>query len=756
MSTNPVWRRFATTLLSAAVISCIAVVQAPAANAADPGCAVRSSYNDTTQSFGKLWLTCTTGFSDAKSYVLELSEKSSMNPVVSTIGPINWVPNDTQIPNLIEGRNYYWRIKAYGDKDAAGTLLYTSPVEGPVITNVYTPDVVKNLLVAPTSSTSVTASWDTPIIKASRLELRLYSTPVASSLNNPTNVIHVDGTPYCPALGTEDLPGSTTISASEIPGITNSNRLFFINGVTYRCDGPGRPVTYPNFTAAGVPFPTPTTAAKFTTTVMSFNTLGQNGADQEGAGNWDTRKPILAGEMKGADIVGTQELKFAKETGTTLRYAFDLASAAGLTVAQKGTVDNPVPCFDGPEGYGTSEPILYNADKFELATCGGDTIDVANDRHVVWTVLQDKASGQKLFVLNTHLAVGDNNAKARAESAQQIVTLLNKYRSNASIAKNLPVIVTGDFNSWEAETLTDSTEPLPATIIQQNAGLIGADFTAAKRPNIMMPSMIAWTKPSDLSQFGTRLDHILLDQNIVANSFETVIPSTVSMKTMGSDHAPIKADITVYGYAPIPPEARPCTVFTDVPMTNTFYPAICWASSTGITKGTGDGSTYSPTNPVNRGSMAAFLYRLAGSPKWDAPKTSPFVDVPTSHAFYSAITWLYAQGVTVGVTIDGKMYYQPSNAVNRGSMAAFMYRIANRPKWDPPSASPFTDVKPSNTFYPAVTWLASAKITVGSTVNGKLVYQPSNPVNRGSMAAFMNRLSKTQLMCTKYTNAVGC
>ena len=201
---------------------------------------------------------------------------------------------------------------------------------------------------------------------------------------------------------------------------------------------------------------------------------------------------------------------------------------------------------------------------------------------------------------------------------------------------------------------------------------------------------------------------------------------------------------------------RDCTKFTDVAASNTFASAICWASAAGITKGTGDGTTYSPSNPVNRGSMAAFLYRLAGSPKWDAPKTSPFVDVPTTHAFYSAITWLYAQGVTVGTTVNGKVYYQPSNAVNRGAMSAFMYRIADRPKWDAPAVSPFTDIDQSNTFYPSVTWLASEKITVGSTVNGKLVYQAGNPVNRGSMAAFMNRLAKTDLQCMRYNTAVGC
>ena len=32
--------------------------------------------------------------------------------------------------------------------------------------------------------------------------------------------------------------------------------------------------------------------------------------------------------------------------------------------------------------------------------------------------------------------------------------------------------------------------------------------------------------------------------------------------------------------------------------------------------------------------MAAFLYRMAGSPEFDAPSTSPFTDVSESSEFY--------------------------------------------------------------------------------------------------------------------------
>ena len=198
-----------------------------------------------------------------------------------------------------------------------------------------------------------------------------------------------------------------------------------------------------------------------------------------------------------------------------------------------------------------------------------------------------------------------------------------------------------------------------------------------------------------------------------------------------------------------------CPLFTDVSPKHTFYNPICWAALTGVTTGSGPG-TYKPSDVVNRGSMAAFLYRLAGSPAWTPPKTSPFADVTPSHQFYSAITWLSNQGITAGAKCDNKLCYLPSNAVNRGSMAQFLYRLTGSPSYTPPATSKFTDVPKKHTFYVAISWLAAKKIAVGSTVNGKLVYQPSNPVNRGSMAAFMSRLTGTGLQCSRYTNAIGC
>jgi hypothetical protein len=199
-----------------------------------------------------------------------------------------------------------------------------------------------------------------------------------------------------------------------------------------------------------------------------------------------------------------------------------------------------------------------------------------------------------------------------------------------------------------------------------------------------------------------------------------------------------------------------CVSFEDVPVTHQFHDPICWAGATGVTYGSGDGSQFAPSNPVNRGSMAAFLYRLAGSPAWQAPAVSPFADVPVSHQFYQAITWLEDQGITVGVTLGDTTYYQPGNAVNRGSMAAFLKRLSGNPAWPAPAVSPFADVARGHTFYAPITWLADQGITQGVVIGGLMSYAPGSPVNRGAMAAFLSRLARAGLYCQEYQAGVGC
>ena len=112
--------------------------------------------------------------------------------------------------------------------------------------------------------------------------------------------------------------------------------------------------------------------------------------------------------------------------------------------------------------------------------------------------------------------------------------------------------------------------------------------------------------------------------------------------------------------------------FTDVATTNPYCGEITWMRDEGITAGYADGS-FRPAAPVSRQAMAAFLYRLTGSPRGADPACTrdEFTDVGQDHGFCGEIDWLVDQGVTEGYA-DGS--FRPTAAISRQAMAAFIFR----------------------------------------------------------------------------------
>ncbi|MEW1820647.1 S-layer homology domain-containing protein [Arthrobacter sp. NPDC080031] len=184
--------------------------------------------------------------------------------------------------------------------------------------------------------------------------------------------------------------------------------------------------------------------------------------------------------------------------------------------------------------------------------------------------------------------------------------------------------------------------------------------------------------------------------------------------------------------------------FTDVATDNPFYKQISWLSAAGISTGwtAADGTkTFQPLSPVNRDAMAAFLYRLAGSPVFTPPAVSPFTDVATDNPFYKQITWLADKGISTGYAgPNNTRSFQPLSPVNRDAMAAFLYRFAGTPAFTAQAVSPFADIPTASLFYKEISWLASTGISTGWTApDGTRTFQPVTAVHRDAMAAFMYR-----------------
>lgn len=128
--------------------------------------------------------------------------------------------------------------------------------------------------------------------------------------------------------------------------------------------------------------------------------------------------------------------------------------------------------------------------------------------------------------------------------------------------------------------------------------------------------------------------------------------------------------------------------FVDVVPGSPAGRAVRWLEVAGVTQiapGADGRRRFRPAEPVNRAQMAAFLWRLAGSPS-GAPR-SPFTDVPRSAFFAEAVDWLAHWGITTGRA--GTNRFDPQGLVTRAQMALFLWRLASATgAWSPSVALP--------------------------------------------------------------------
>lgn len=206
--------------------------------------------------------------------------------------------------------------------------------------------------------------------------------------------------------------------------------------------------------------------------------------------------------------------------------------------------------------------------------------------------------------------------------------------------------------------------------------------------------------------------------------------------------------------------------FTDVPVGTQFFSEIEWLARKGVSTGWGeaDGSrTFRPAESVYRDAMAAFLYRLAGSPAYTPPAVSPFSDVTPTTQFYKEIAWLAEKEISTGWReADGTRTFRPWEPVNRDAMAAFIFRwvaLTYSPaEWDEfgmgngvhpddyteqmaaSDSLQFTDVVSTTQFHLEISWLFQHGVSKGWPVDN--TFRPWQPVARDAMAAFMHRVSR--------------
>ena len=189
--------------------------------------------------------------------------------------------------------------------------------------------------------------------------------------------------------------------------------------------------------------------------------------------------------------------------------------------------------------------------------------------------------------------------------------------------------------------------------------------------------------------------------------------------------------------------------FSDVDKGTAHGADIAWLAANGISKGwdNGDGTfSFRPYETVKRCDMAAFLYRLAGSPKVDASKAIGFADVEADTPHRDAILWMAAEGISTGWGEGASREFRPYAEIARCDMAEFLYRMAGSPKADASKAIGFADVDAGTPHRDAVLWMAAEGISTGWGEGSSREFRPYAQVARCDMAAFLHRMDEKGLV----------
>jgi hypothetical protein len=175
-----------------------------------------------------------------------------------------------------------------------------------------------------------------------------------------------------------------------------------------------------------------------------------------------------------------------------------------------------------------------------------------------------------------------------------------------------------------------------------------------------------------------------------------------------------------------PPVNEP---FADVQAGSEIDVATRWLRANGVTTGRNGSDNYGPGELVNRAQMVGFLYRLVGQPE-GVNESCGFIDeLDIPQTFRKAACWAKDQGITT------RTNFNPRGDVNRGQMAAFLWRLAGGPGDGTMSCGFLDESRIREEFRAGACWLKDKGITVANPYNG------AGTVPRGQMALFLYRFA---------------
>ncbi len=176
-------------------------------------------------------------------------------------------------------------------------------------------------------------------------------------------------------------------------------------------------------------------------------------------------------------------------------------------------------------------------------------------------------------------------------------------------------------------------------------------------------------------------------------------------------------------------EEPPAVEFDDVPSSAYYAPAVAWAVSKNVTKGT-ETNKFSPKDKCTRAQMVTFLWRAAGQPE-PTSMDMQFTDLKPGAFYEKAVAWAVENKITLGATADT---FAPDKEVSRGEAVTFLYRMDGEKAVS--AENPFKDLNEKAFYYKAVLWAANNEVVKGTEPDK---FEPGETCMREHIVTFLYR-----------------
>lgn len=244
---------------------------------------------------------------------------------------------------------------------------------------------------------------------------------------------------------------------------------------------------------------------------------------------WGTRKSeLLANISQLADVLCLQEVSYEDEAqGYEISEVLEYCKYVGFEPSKRQELIYP-------DVFHQRLPIFWRSDLFEqceeghvmLLTTGTAEQQMKNpyleNRYCSLVLLEEKVTKRKFYAGNVHLQhvpIGLENVPVYRETQLLGLQVLQQYITDVNI-ENLPAIIAGDYNMVDAD-------------------LAGFSDTMQKADHVFGVGFSSYHGYSVEPMKGGNIDHVLV------NSKTAVAKHELLTNVSGSDHFPVKVEVTL-------------------------------------------------------------------------------------------------------------------------------------------------------------------------------------------------------------------